>query len=116
MAETISRARRGAQAALVSFLSTTIGACAFVRVDESALEVDVRRAEAAMDGCERKGTVSASTQSKVGFVARNETTVAVELERLARNRAVNLDANVIVPEGPVTADGSRDYAAWRCPE
>ncbi|MEM9175313.1 MAG: DUF4156 domain-containing protein [Myxococcota bacterium] len=92
------------------------GACAFVQVEENARGVEVRKAEAEVEACTRKGTVSASTKANVGFIDRNETTVAVELERLARNRAVNLGANVIVPLGPVSEEGSREYSAWACPE
>lgn len=90
--------------------------CAFVKVDEDALGVEVRKTTDEVADCTQKGTVSASTKANVGFVARGETTVAVELERLARNRAVNLGANVIVPSGPVSAEGTRDYSAWSCPE
>lgn len=107
-------ARSAAAGLAVSVIG--IGGCAFVQVDETARGVEVRKTEAEVADCVRKGNVSASTKANVGFIARGETTVAVELERLARNRAVNLGANVIVPMGPVTAEGEREYSAWSCPE
>ena len=106
--------RVGRVAVLLALLS--VAGCAFVQVNENARTVEVRKTEEEVAACVRKGTVSASTKSSVGFIARDETTVAVELERLARNRAVNLGADVIVPLGPVTAEGSREYSAWSCPE
>ena len=107
--------RRGA-AALLGLVVIGLSGCAFVQVEEDALAVEVRKTEDEVADCVRKGTVSASTKANVGFIARGETTVAVELERLARNRAVNLGADVIVPLGPVTAEGEREYSAWSCPQ
>lgn len=107
--------RRGAVGLLTASVMASTG-CAFVQVDEEARAVEVRKTEEEVGDCARKGTVSASTKASVGFIARGETTVAVELERLARNRAVKLGANVIVPLGPVTAEGEREYSAWSCPE
>ena len=106
---------QGLGTALGAMLLLSTGACAFVDVDEDAVGVDVRRSEAEVEGCRRVGTIESQTQSKIGFVERGETTVAVELERLARNRAAQTGANVIVPEGPVDADGKRAYASYDCP-
>lgn len=97
-------------------LALGLGGCAWVDVEEEARTVAVRRTKTEVVGCTERGRVSAQTRSKVGFIARNETTVAVELERLARNRAAKLGADVIVPTGPVTAEGSRSYSAWSCPD
>ena len=91
-----------------------ITGCAFVEVDDSAVGVEVRKTEAEVAECKRVGTVEAQTQAKVGFVARGETTVAVELERLARNRAARTGANTIVPLGPVDDEGRRAYASYLC--
>ena len=100
-------------AAPAILLLSTFG-CAFVEVDDAAVGVEVRKTEAEVADCKRVGTVDAQTKAKVGFVARNETTVAVELERLARNRAAQTGANTIVPLGPVDADGRREYASYAC--
>lgn len=102
----------GALAALVVFAA----GCVYVDVDEEAQVVGVAKTREEVADCERKGRVSASTTAKVGFVSRGEESVALELERLARNDAATLGANVIVPLGPVDAEGKRAYDAYLCPE
>ena len=44
---------------------------------------------------------------------RNETKIATEIETLARNEAASMNANAIVPLGPVDWD-HRSYATYRC--
>jgi len=92
------------------------GACSWVDVDQEAEAVGVVRTLDEVADCTKVGEIGANTMSKVGFVARNDTKVAVELERLARNDAAKMGANTIVPLGPVTAEGSRRYGAYFCAE
>lgn len=92
------------------------GGCSWVDVSEEAQVVTVRKSLDEVAGCEARGKVSARTTASVGFISRNETKVALELERLARNDAVGLGANVIVPLEPVTAEGTRRYSAFHCAE
>jgi len=92
------------------------GACSWVDVDQEAEAVGVVRTLEEVADCRKVGEIGSNTMSKVGFVARNDTKVAVELERLARNDAVAMGANTIVPLGPVTAEGSRRYGAYVCAE
>ena len=61
------------------------------------------------------GDTAGATAARVAFVTRNKETVKLELERIARNDAVGLDANIIVPLGPVSDQGTRRFAAFRCP-
>jgi hypothetical protein len=91
-------------------------ACSWVDLEPEAQAVGVRSTEAEVADCTKRGEINAQTTSSVGFISRNDTKVAVELERLARNRAVALGANTVVPTGPVTAEGTRAYAAYLCPE
>ena len=92
------------------------GACSWVDVDEEAEAVGVVRTLDEVADCRKVGEIGSNTMSKVGFVARNDTKVAVELERLARNDAAAMGANTIVPLGPVTAEGSRRFGAYVCAE
>lgn len=98
-------------AAAVAMLSS---ACSWVEVDEQAEAVGVVRSVEELGDCKKLGEIGANTMSRVGFIARDETRVAVELERLARNDAAAMGANTLVPLGPVTAEGTRRYAAYRC--
>jgi hypothetical protein len=91
------------------------GGCSWVDLDEEAQQVGVIRTEDEASGCRKVGEVGARTTPKVAGIARDETTVAVELERLARNDAARMGANTILPLGPVTLEGTRRYAAYACP-
>ncbi len=92
------------------------GACSWVDVDQEAEAVGVVRTLDEVADCTKVGEIGSNTMSKVGFVARNDTKVAIELERLARNDAAKMGANTIVPLGPVTAEGARRYGAYVCEE
>jgi len=107
--------RRVLLAGLIAGLAV-IGGCSWVDVDDEALSVWVRKTEAEASDCRRVGTVNAQTQATIGFLDRDETTVAVEVERLARNQAAKSGANTIVPLGVVDEQGRRAYATYVCPE
>lgn len=105
-----------ATSAWVLAIGLLAGACSWVDVDQEAEAVGVLRTLDEVADCRKVGEIGSNTMSKVGFVARNDTKVAVELERLARNDAAAMGANTIVPLGPVTAEGSRRYGAYVCAE
>lgn len=90
--------------------------CAFVDVTKEAESVAVFKTLQEASSCEKRHEIGTQTKSKVGLMNRNKATVALELERLARNDAARLGANTIVPLGPVGAEGTRRYAAFVCPE
>ena len=90
--------------------------CSFVDVSEEARAVGVLKTIEEASDCVKKGEISTQTMARVAGVARNETSVAVELERIARNDAIGLAANTIVPLGPVTESGTRRFAAYFCSE
>lgn len=74
----------------------------------------VRVANAAeVAGCKELGNVTGKVKVTVGPLARDERKIAGEIEALARNEAVSLGANTLVPTGPVDWD-HRSYAAFRC--
>lgn len=109
--------RRARVVGLACGLATALGALACVHVDikEDAQAVSVVTDERAVADCKKRGEITARTTAGVGFIRRGDTTVALELERIARNDAVGLEANTIRPLGPVSAEGQRRYAAYRCP-
>jgi hypothetical protein len=111
-----SKTRIAARAIASAGCLLLVAACSWVDLEPEAQAVGVRSTEAEVADCTKRGDINAQTTSSVGFISRNDTKVAVELERLARNRAVGLGANTVVPTGPVTAEGTRAYAAYLCPE
>ena len=103
---------RGVVVLLLPLLGSS---CSWVDLEAEAQQVGVIRTEQEAGGCRMVAEIGTRTTAKVAGVARNEETVAVELERLARNDAARLGANTIRPLGPVTLEGTRRYAAYVCP-
>ena len=87
-------------------------ACQWVALTPEGEGVRVANA-AEVERCKKLGEVSGRTTVTVGPAARNETKIATEIETLARNEAASMNANAIVPLGPVDWD-HRSYAAYRC--
>lgn len=91
--------------------------CSFVELKPEAQAVGVLKtvAEAEAEQCRMLSEIRAKTTARIGLISRNKTTVAVELERLARNQAAQAGGNTIVPLEPVSAEGERRYANFLCP-
>lgn len=97
-----------ALAALLPLLS----ACTWVELSPQANAINVLPAGSA-SSCAKLGEVSVSVKDKVAFYERNQVKVRDELETLARNEALNLQADTIQP---ITqpADGEQRFGAYRC--
>jgi hypothetical protein len=64
--------------------------------------------------CQKVGDISVGVKHKVGIINRGKSKVLKELQILARNEAVKLGANQIVPNAdPV--EGKQNYQAFICP-
>lgn len=63
--------------------------------------------------CESRGTATASVLHKVGVLERLPEVVEDELARVAKNTAVELGGDTIVPNGPVV-DGRRKFSVYKC--
>jgi hypothetical protein len=92
--------------------AATIAGCAWVRPDPGADRVHVRSAAEARN-CERLGTVGTSITARFGPVPRHQRRVAEELETLARNEALSMNGNTIVPMG-VPVEGRQNFEVYRC--
>jgi hypothetical protein len=88
-------------------------ACTFVKLEEQGRGIAVARANE-VASCEKLGEVSTSVLYKILFVNRSQTTVARELETLARNRAGGGNGNRIVASSPIER-GSQTFDVYRCP-
>ncbi|MFC4727426.1 DUF4156 domain-containing protein [Coralloluteibacterium thermophilus] len=97
----------------VLLVATAAGGCAWVKMDPAAASVRVARAEQDLSYCQRRGEIGVSVRDQVAFYERNAIKVREELETLARNEAVGLQADTMQPLGePV--NGEQRFAAYAC--
>lgn len=87
--------------------------CTFVSLAPEAATVRVVDEQVAV-GCKELGTTRVEVLDKVGFISRSSQKVSDELDTLARNAAIDLEGNAVVPSGPL-AEGKRSYRVLRCP-
>jgi hypothetical protein len=64
--------------------------------------------------CESKGKVTINVLSKVGFIDRSADVVEGNLVKMARNSAVDADANTIV-KGERADIGTQTFSMYKCP-
>lgn len=98
----------------VVLLAASLGACTWVPMRDGAQAVRVLALGAATPGCTRLGEIEGNVTDKVVFYERNALRVQEELETMARNEAVGLGGNTVVPLEAVR-EGRHRYAAFRCP-
>jgi hypothetical protein len=96
--------------ALLSILA--LSACTWVKSEPGAFEVDLKKADEVV-ACKKLGNASTSTKPSFGL-NRNADKVAMELLTLARNEAVRMGGNAVIPVGQVVG-GSQSFAVYRCP-
>lgn len=90
-----------------------VGACTWVRPVPGAEAVRLLEPEEAM-ACARVGEISATSRERVAGVRRGIETLREELRTLARNEAVALGADAILPAGPIEG-GRQRFVAFDCP-
>ena len=89
------------------------GGCTWVQMAPGASSVRVIDGSGPPAGCEKRGEVEVTVKNKVAFYERNQLRVREELETLARNEAIGLQADTVQPMGG-PMNGSQRFAAWRC--
>lgn len=99
--------------AAVLLVALSAGGCVWVKMDPAAAEVRIVRAEQDLSYCQRRGEIGVSVRDQVGFYDRPAIKVREELETMARNEAVGLQADTMQPLGePV--NGEQRFAAYAC--
>lgn len=93
--------------------SLLLGGCVWVKMDPQARGVQVASASQDLSACQRRGEVAVAVKDGVGFVSRNQLKVRDELETLARNEAVGLNADTIRAKAE-PADGQQRFEAFSC--
>jgi hypothetical protein len=97
---------------VLAALLPVLSACTWVELSPQANAVKVLPA-GSPNSCRKLGEVSVSVKDQVAFYQRNQIKVRDELETLARNEALTLQADTIQPMSePV--EGEQRFAAYRC--
>ena len=86
--------------------------CAGVDLERDGERVTLREPGQVAASCQKIGTVSARTLSRVVF-RRSEEKIAAELATLARNEAGKLGGDTIAANSPV-AEGKQSFDVFRC--
>lgn len=90
----------------------SLSACTWVSLSAEGEQVEVATMDAVSD-CKRVGKTTVSTLSKLAGLNRHEESMQDELNKLARNSAVELKGDTVVPITPVE-DGRQIFAVFRC--
>jgi hypothetical protein len=86
--------------------------CAWVKLTPEGEKVRVLDA-GEVGGCREIGTTTSSVKADIAGVARKESKVREELQALARNAAVDMNGDTVVPLG-APLDGRQVFAVYRC--
>jgi hypothetical protein len=86
--------------------------CTWVKVTEQGSSVAVANS-ANVRGCTNLSEVTVSVTAKVGFIKRDADKVATELANLARNEAVGLNGDTIVPSSTIE-NGKQSFNVYKC--
>jgi hypothetical protein len=86
--------------------------CSFIDVREGALAVRTAT-EAQVTQCELVGKTTSSVVDHIGFINRDPAKVDADMATLARNSAVSLGGDTIVP-GERPRRGERVFSVYRC--
>ena len=97
--------------AMFTILVSALG-CNWVPLTSEGEHVRVLQARAVTD-CQSVGKVTSKTSDRVIIFARSDRKVREELESLARNEAVGLNGNAIVPIG-TEINGRQSFEVYRC--
>lgn len=89
-----------------------LSGCAWVTLTPAGEQVQVASKEAVAN-CQRVGKTTVSTLSQVAGLNRYEESMQDELNKLARNSAVELGGDTVVPISAIE-DGKQVFEVYRC--
>lgn len=99
----------------ISAHSLLTTACTWVEVEPQGVKVQaITAGTAPPNHCRHMGEVEVSVLNKVWFYQRDKQKIARELEKLARNEAGHMDANIIQAITQPN-EGRQRFATYRCP-
>jgi len=91
---------------------TGISGCSWVKVSEAGKQVAILP-ESRVADCVRIGAISTSVKDDIAGIDRSKEKVRTELDRLAQDQAVLMNANSLVRLSIQGGKGS--YVAYKCP-
>lgn len=106
------RTKRSIPAWTAAALALAVTGCTTVKLDPSAQDVEVLRAERVQD-CKRLGQTRVSVAENVGFIARGDRAIRNDLEKLARNSAAEMGGDTITPATEVQ-NGKQSFGVYDC--
>ncbi|UTF58686.1 DUF4156 domain-containing protein [Gilvimarinus sp. DA14] len=90
----------------------TLSGCTWVDLKPEAQSIAVARSQD-IANCKQVSHVTANVMDGVAFLDRNADKVAEELTTIARNEAVRLGGDTVVPSSSIT-DGSQHFTVYQC--
>lgn len=100
------------RAAAAAAILIGLGSCSFITVQPGAENVRVV-SESEVARCDRIGKTSVSVLDRVGMISRDAASVDQDLAKLARNSALKLQGDTVVP-GERPGPGERVFSVYRC--
>lgn len=93
-------------------IGAVVSGCSWVELSPGGEKVQQISRQQAL-GCESVGNATANSLNNVLFIERNREKLQQELLVLARNEAVKLGGNAVVPDGEII-DGTQRFKVYRC--
>ncbi|MDH5182118.1 MAG: DUF4156 domain-containing protein [Gammaproteobacteria bacterium] len=97
---------------LILAIAAILPACTWVTLTKEGEKVRVL-SDAEVGNCKKLGNTTATVKNTVVGFERNEKKMTKELEDLARNAAVNLNGDTVVPSSGIK-DGKQTFDIYRC--
>ncbi len=88
------------------------GGCTFIEPSPGSEKVFLATPET-VSYCQRLGTTKVNVLDKAGLIERDPAKVQADLHMLARNSAVEMGGDTLVPASPVS-EGKQSYIVYRC--
>lgn len=96
------------------FILVSFSACTWVKPTQLGSEVRfVEQTDRTFETCTELGTITSMVKDKIGPVNRSQEKVDLELITIAKNEAVEMGGDTIVPSGP-ESNGRRAFTVYRC--
>jgi len=96
----------------ILFLAFSLNSCTWVDLTPAGEKVRVLSADE-VHSCTKKGKTTVSVKAEIAGIERDREKVKEELETLARNSAVDLNGDTVVPAGEIK-DGKQVFEVYRC--
>jgi len=97
---------------ILILFSTMLTACTWVKLTPEGEKARVL-SPTEVHRCKKLGTTTVSVKATILGFERNKKTIGKELETLARNRAMDLKGDTVVPQTKIEK-GQRTYIIYRC--